>query len=90
MAFGHDFEAVNDDGVTIYYNIISSTDKMVEPQHHVLRDVFGIVRRKPVFPGCGNGVSPHFAGYMCKLFLCHSTYITKEQTEIKQEKATFF
>ena len=30
MAFGHDFEAVNDDGVTIYYNIISSTDKMVE------------------------------------------------------------
>ena len=26
-AFAHDFEAKNSDGVTIYYNIISSTDK---------------------------------------------------------------
>ena len=29
-AYAHDFEAKNSDGVTIYYNIISSTDKTCE------------------------------------------------------------
>ena len=29
-AYAHDFEAQNSDGVTIYYNIISSTDKTCE------------------------------------------------------------
>ena len=30
VLYAHDFEAVNEDGVTIYYNIISTTDKTCE------------------------------------------------------------